>query len=79
MTQHATANPGQCPFHHAAGGSTSNATWWPKQVRVDLLNQHSDKSNPLGSDFDYVQAFSQLDYHALKADLVKLMTDSQPW
>jgi catalase-peroxidase len=79
MTQHATANPGQCPFHHAAGGSTSNATWWPKQVRVDLLNQHSDKSNPLGSDFDYVQALSQLDYHALKADLVKLMTDSQPW
>ncbi|UDF36394.1 UNVERIFIED_ORG: catalase/peroxidase HPI [Shinella sp. XGS7] len=69
----------KCPFHHAAGGGTSNKDWWPKQLRVDLLNQHSEKSNPLGEHFDYAQAFKKLDYHALKADLVKLMTDSQEW
>lgn len=69
----------KCPFHHAAGGGTSNKDWWPKQLRVDLLNQHSEKSNPLGQHFDYAQAFKKLDYHALKADLVKLMTDSQDW
>ncbi|MCZ8076557.1 MAG: catalase-peroxidase, partial [Paucibacter sp.] len=67
----------KCPFHHVAGGGTSNRDWWPKQVRVDLLNQHSSKSNPLGEQFNYAEAFQKLDYHALKADLVKLMTDSQ--
>lgn len=44
---------GQCPFHHAAGGGTTNRDWWPKQLRVDLLNQHAAKSNPLGEGFDY--------------------------
>jgi catalase-peroxidase len=69
----------KCPFHHAAGGGTSNRDWWPNQLRVDLLNQHGDRSNPLGGKFDYAQEFKKLDYHALKADLVKLMTDSQDW
>jgi len=69
----------QCPFHHAAGGGTTNRDWWPNQLRVDLLNQHGDRSNPLGEKFDYAAEFKKLDYHALKADLVKLMTDSQPW
>jgi catalase-peroxidase len=69
----------KCPYHHAAGGGTSNQDWWPNQLRVDLLNQHSQKSNPLGEQFDYAEAFKKLDYHALKADLVKLMTDSQDW
>jgi len=69
----------KCPFHHAAGGGTTNKEWWPNQLRVDLLNQHSNKSNPLGEEFDYAEAFKQLDYKALKADLVKLMTDSQDW
>ncbi|MBL8521788.1 MAG: catalase/peroxidase HPI [Betaproteobacteria bacterium] len=69
----------KCPFHHAAGGGTTNTDWWPNQLRVDLLNQHSNKSNPLGESFDYAEEFKKLDYHALKADLVKLMTDSQPW
>nr|WP_315205923.1 catalase/peroxidase HPI [uncultured Albidiferax sp.] len=69
----------KCPFHHAAGGGTTNKDWWPKQVRVDLLNQHSSKSNPLGETFNYAEAFKKLDYKALKADLVKLMTDSQDW
>jgi len=69
----------KCPFHHAAGGGTSNRDWWPNQLRVDLLNQHSEKSNPLGEKFNYAEEFKKLDYKALKADLVKLMTDSQDW
>jgi len=69
----------KCPFHHAAGGGTTNKDWWPNQLRVDLLNQHSNKSDPLGESFDYAEAFKSLDYKALKADLVKLMTDSQDW
>ena len=69
----------KCPVHHAAGGGTTNKDWWPNQLRVDLLNQHSNKSNPLGEEFNYAEAFKQLDYKALKADLVKLMTDSQDW
>lgn len=73
------SNPGKCPFHHVAGGGTSNRDWWPNQLRVDLLNQHSEKSNPLGEQFNYAEAFKTLDYKALKADLVKLMTDSQDW
>ncbi|NCT84403.1 MAG: catalase/peroxidase HPI [Comamonadaceae bacterium] len=69
----------KCPFHHAAGGGTTNRDWWPNQLRVDLLNQHADRSNPLGQGFDYAAAFKTLDYAALKADLVRLMTDSQDW
>ena len=69
----------KCPFHHAAGGGTSNRDWWPNQLRVELLNQHSNKSNPLGGNFNYAEEFKKLDYQALKADLVKLMTDSQVW
>ena len=69
----------QCPFHHAGGGTTSNRDWWPKALRVELLNQHSERSNPLGEKFDYAQEFKKLDYQALKADLVRLMTDSQDW
>ncbi|KAF0206434.1 MAG: hypothetical protein FD173_124 [Gallionellaceae bacterium] len=69
----------KCPFHHAAGGGTSNRDWWPSQLRVDLLNQHSEKSNPLGEKFNYAEEFKKLDYKALKADLVKLMTDSHDW
>ena len=69
----------KCPFHHVAGGGTTNKDWWPKQIRVDMLNQHADKSNPLGEKFNYAEEFKKLDYAALKADLVKLMTDSQDW
>jgi len=79
---------GKCPFSgkaspetpkHAAGGGTGNRDWWPNQLRVDLLHQHSSKSNPLGEDFNYAEAFSSLDYEALKKDLRALMTDSQDW
>jgi catalase-peroxidase len=69
----------KCPFHHAAGGGTTSKDWWPNQLRVDLLNQHSNKSNPLGEKFNYAEQFKKLDYKALKADLVKLMTESQDW
>ena len=73
------SNQGKCPFNHVAGGGTTNRDWWPNQLRVDLLNQHSEKSNPLGEKFNYAEEFKKLDYQALKADLVKLMTDSQDW
>ncbi|MCG2634756.1 MAG: catalase/peroxidase HPI [Gammaproteobacteria bacterium] len=69
----------KCPFHHTAGSGTSNQDWWPNLLRVELLNQHSNKSDPLGEKFNYAQEFKKLDYKALKADLVKLMTDSQEW
>jgi catalase-peroxidase len=69
----------KCPFQHAAGAGTTNKDWWPNQLRVDLLNQHSNRSNPLGERFNYAEEFKKLDYKALKADLVKLMTDSQDW
>jgi catalase-peroxidase len=72
------SNQAKCPFHHAAGG-TSNRDWWPNQLRLDLLHQHSDKSNPMGEDFDYASEFKSLDFAALKRDLAALMTDSQPW
>lgn len=73
------SNQGKCPFHNAAGNGTSNSEWWPKQLRVDLLNQHSERSNPLGKEFDYRKEFQKLDYAALKADLKALLTDSQDW
>jgi Catalase (peroxidase I) len=69
----------KCPFHQTAGGGTGNRDWWPNQLRVDLLNQHSSRSNPLPGDFNYAEAFNTLDYHALKKDLRDLMTDSQDW
>ena len=78
-------NAGKCPFHHggghdqSAGAGTSTKDWWPKQLRVDLLNQHSNRSNPLGEDFDYRKEFSKLDYSALKGDIRTLLTDSQSW
>ena len=73
------SNEAKCPFPHAAGSGTTNRDWWPKQLRVDLLAQHSARSNPLGQDFDYAEAFNSLDYAALKRDLAALMTDSQDW
>lgn len=73
----------ECPFHAAskpvAGGGTANRDWWPNQLRVDLLNQHSNRSNPLGESFSYREAFKKLDYSALKADIKALLTDSQAW
>lgn len=68
---HNTTATGKCPFHQgghdqSAGAGTTTRDWWPNQLRVDLLNQHSNRSNPLGEDFDYRKEFSKLDYYGLK-------------
>jgi len=68
----------KCPFHHATGG-TSNRDWWPNQLNLKLLHQHSALSDPMGDDFRYAEAFKSLDLNALKQDLHALMTDSQDW
>jgi catalase-peroxidase len=68
-----------CPFHQTAGGGTTNRDWWPKQLKVELLQQHSSKSNPMGEDFNYAEEFKSLDLAAVKKDLAALMTDSQDW
>ncbi|MDA8449530.1 catalase/peroxidase HPI [Acidovorax sp. NCPPB 3859] len=76
MTQDAT----KCPFHAAAAnGGTINKDWWPNQLRLDLLSQHSGKTDPLGGSFNYAEEFKKLDYEGLKRDLRALMTDSQDW
>ena len=74
-----TNGNGKCPFNHAAGGGTSNRDWWPNQLKLDILHQHSSKSNPMDEDFDYAAAFNSLDLAAVKKDLNDLMTDSQDW
>ena len=68
----------KCPFVPSSAG-TSNRDWWPKQLRLEILHQHSASSNPLGGDFDYAAAFRTLDLAAVKRDLRALMTDSQDW
>ena len=70
----------KCPMHHTtSGGGTSNRDWWPNQLNLDILRQHGAKSDPMGGDFNYVEAFKDLDLKALKKDLADLMTDSQDW
>jgi catalase-peroxidase len=71
----------QCPFNHgvASASGTSNRDWWPNQLKLELLYQHSPKSDPMGKDFDYAKEFKSLDLAAVKKDLVALMTDSQDW
>ncbi len=74
----------KCPFsgsmiNKSAGGGTSNRDWWPNQLKLNVLRQHSNLSNPMGEDFDYAQEFKSLNYKALKQDLADLMTDSQEW
>jgi len=70
----------KCPvLHQTAGGGTTNRDWWPNQLRVDLLSQHSSKTNPMDADFNYAEEFKSLDLAAVKKDLAALMTDSQDW
>ena len=64
---------------HTAGRGTSNRDWWPNQLPLDILRQHSSKSNPMGKNFNYVEEFKSLDLDAVKKDLHELMTDSQDW
>ena len=75
---------GKCPFtgkflKHGAGSGTSNREWWPQQLNLNILRQHSSLSDPMGEGFDYAREFMTLDYAALKKDLADLMTDSQDW
>ena len=74
-----TQTSSQCPFRHSAGGGTNNKDWWPNQLQLDILRQHTSKSDPMDPDFDYAEAFAQLDFDALKQDLREIMTQSQDW
>jgi len=74
----------KCPFSgdarkHAVASAPSNADWWPNQLKLNILHQHSSRSNPMGEAFDYAAEFKSLDFAALKKDLRMLMTDSQDW
>ena len=73
---------GKCPFHQKEDNvkpKTTNESWWPKSLNLDILNQHDTKTNPLGENFNYAEEFKKLDLEALKKDLKALMTDSQDW
>ena len=77
-------NESKCPFSggvlkHSAGGGTSNRDWWPNQLNLNILRQHSSLSNPMGVDFNYAEEFKKLDLDAVKKDLFSLMTESQDW
>jgi catalase-peroxidase len=76
------ASEGKCPFSgdkHTVAGAPSNAGWWPNQLKLDLLHQHSSKSDPMGEEFNYVEEFNSLDLNAVVRDLHALMTKSQDW
>ena len=78
------SNESKCPFNHTAqaskaGSGTSNKDWWPNQLPLDMLHQHSNLSSPMDEEFNYAEAFKQLDLDAVKQDLHALMTDSQDW
>ena len=81
MSTTETTTESKCPFNHAAPltTGTTNRDWWPTKLRLEILNQHSAKSNPMGEEFDYASEFKSLDYAAVKKDLAALMTDSQEW
>ena len=79
-----TNGQAKCPFlngemKQGAGTGTSNRDWWPNQLNLSILRQHSSASNPMGPQYDYAKAFNALDYEAVKQDLFDLMTDSQDW
>src|ERR1700690_2115595 len=69
----------KCPFVHKAGSGTSNHDWWPNQLHLEILHQHTPESSPMGEDFNYAEGFKTLDLAAVKKDLRALMTDSQEW
>jgi catalase-peroxidase len=77
--QNGTSNGAKCPFNHAAGGGTTNRDWWPNQLNLRILHQHSPLSDPMDKDFNYAEAFNSLDLAAVKKDLLAVMTTSQDW
>jgi len=70
---------GKCPVMHTASGTQSNRDWWPNQLNLRILHQHSSKSDPMAETFDYAEEFKKLDLEAVKQDLYALMKDSQEW
>jgi len=69
----------KCPFNHAPGSGMTNQDWWPNQLKLNVLHQHSALSDPMGTEFNYAEEFKSLDLAAVKKDLLALMTDSQDW
>ena len=83
-TTHRMNGEGQCPFHggalkQSAGSGTRNRDWWPNQLKLNILRQHSSLSNPMDKKFNYAEEFKKLDLNAAKKDIFKLMTTSQDW
>lgn len=83
-TSNGASNESKCPFNggqlkQTAGGGRTNQEWWPNQLKLNMLRQHSSLSNPMEKDFNYAEAFKSLDLDAIKKDLYALMTDSQDW
>ena len=74
-----TLTEAKCPVAHGARQPRTNVDWWPNQVKVNILHQHSPKSDPMGKEFNYAEEFKTLDLNAVIKDLQALMTDSQPW
>ncbi|MBV9878295.1 MAG: catalase/peroxidase HPI [Verrucomicrobia bacterium] len=74
-----TVTESKCPFHHSSGVGPSNRDWWPEQLNLAILHQHSSLSNPMGEEFNYAEEFKTLDLNAVIEDLKTLMTDSQDW
>ncbi len=74
-----SSTEGKCPVAHGAQKFQSNADWWPNQLNVNILHQHSPKSDPMGKEFNYAEEFKSLDLNAVIKDLRALMTDSQEW
>ena len=80
MSTEALSTESQCPVMHGAGvGGTQNDDWWPNQLNLRVLDQNPPSGNPMGEDYDYAQAFATLNLAEVKADLTKVMTDSQEW
>ncbi|MFZ1916268.1 MAG: catalase/peroxidase HPI [Terriglobales bacterium] len=73
------ATEAKCPFAHSAAGAATNADWWPNQLNLKILHQHSPLSDPMGKKFNYAKEFKSLDLNAVIKDLHALMTDSQDW
>ncbi|MEC3908783.1 catalase/peroxidase HPI [Tamlana sp. 2201CG12-4] len=84
MEHNSNGDASKCPFYggaqkESAGSGTKNRDWWPNELKLNILKQHSVKSNPMGADFNYADAFNSVDFSALKADVMNIMTDSQDW
>ncbi len=79
MDKQPESNAGKCPVMHATAGVRANSDWWPNQLNLKILHQHSSLSDPMGNAFDYAKEFNKLDLKALKQDIHKAMTTSQDW